>query len=247
MARPKKNNADYFSHDTGMRNHRKIKAVRGKFGITGYAVFNMLLELLTDADYNRIELTDIEYELISGDFGISSQELQSIVDYCVKLGLFVLADGVISSTELDKRLASVYEKRDRSRENVVKGIHNRKQKGQSATETEASVQDSGISVTEMRQKKVNKKKAKEIKRFVIPDVEQIKTYCIEKGYRVDPEHFYNHYQANGWMRGGNKIKDWKAALRTWEIRGRKEVTSTSTILSPKTKQETIKILEDAKF
>ena len=31
-----------------------------------------------------------------------------------------------------------------------------------------------------------------------------------------PEEFIDHYEANGWMRGNTKIKDWKACVRTWE-------------------------------
>ena len=50
MARPKKNNADYFSHDADMRNHRKMKAIRAKFGLEGYAIWNMVLEVLSNAE-----------------------------------------------------------------------------------------------------------------------------------------------------------------------------------------------------
>ena len=53
MARPKKNNAEYFTHDADMRNDVKIKALRRKFSHTGYAVWNYLLETLTDSDFFR--------------------------------------------------------------------------------------------------------------------------------------------------------------------------------------------------
>ena len=44
MARPIKNYCDYFPHDRDMRNHRKVKAIRTKFGVTGYAIWSMILE-----------------------------------------------------------------------------------------------------------------------------------------------------------------------------------------------------------
>ena len=53
-------------------------------------------------------------------------------------------------------------------------------------------------------------------RFVPPTIDQIRDYCIERNNLVDPERFYNFYQAKGWMVGKNKMKDWKAAVRTWE-------------------------------
>jgi hypothetical protein len=33
---------------------------------------------------------------------------------------------------------------------------------------------------------------------------------------VDPEYFYHYYQSNGWRVGKNPMRDWKAAVRTWE-------------------------------
>lgn len=54
------------------------------------------------------------------------------------------------------------------------------------------------------------------KRFSKPTIEQIKIYCEERKNNIDAEKFYNHYEANGWMRGGNKIKNWQACIVTWE-------------------------------
>jgi uncharacterized protein YdaU (DUF1376 family) len=54
------------------------------------------------------------------------------------------------------------------------------------------------------------------KRFVPPSVSEVKAYCDERRNRVDPQSFVDHYTANGWMRGKTKLKDWRAAVRTWE-------------------------------
>ena len=53
-------------------------------------------------------------------------------------------------------------------------------------------------------------------RFVKPTVEEIETYCKERNNNVDAHKFYNHYESNGWKVGKNPMKDWKAAIRTWE-------------------------------
>ena len=53
-------------------------------------------------------------------------------------------------------------------------------------------------------------------RFTPPTLEDVQAYCQERNKGVDPERWYNHYTANGWMVGKNKMKDWKAAVRTWE-------------------------------
>ena len=53
-------------------------------------------------------------------------------------------------------------------------------------------------------------------RFTPPTVEEVKNYCTERNNSVDPEAFVNFYDSKGWMIGKNKMKDWKAAVRTWE-------------------------------
>lgn len=57
--------------------------------------------------------------------------------------------------------------------------------------------------------------------FVKPTVEEVRAYCQERNNGIDAEAFISFYESKGWMIGKNKMKDWKAAVRTWE-RSRKE-------------------------
>ena len=54
------------------------------------------------------------------------------------------------------------------------------------------------------------------KRFKPPSIDEVIAYCLERGGVVDPHRFVDYYTSNGWMVGKNKMKDWKAAVRTWE-------------------------------
>ena len=63
---------------------------------------------------------------------------------------------------------------------------------------------------------INKKSART--RFVHPSVEEVAEYIREKGYSVDAEAFIDYYESNGWKVGRQSMKDWKAAVRTWERR-----------------------------
>lgn len=60
------------------------------------------------------------------------------------------------------------------------------------------------------------KSPKTSSRFTPPTLEEVEDYCIERNNNVDPERFIDYYTSNGWMVGKNKMKDWKAAVRTWE-------------------------------
>jgi hypothetical protein len=44
----------------------------------------------------------------------------------------------------------------------------------------------------------------------------VEEYCRERGNSVNPSKFYNHYEANGWIRGKTRMKNWKAAVLVWE-------------------------------
>jgi hypothetical protein len=127
MARPIKNNCDYFPHDAGMRNHKKVKAIRSKFGMNGYGIWSMLLEHLTGSDGNVFPYTDLEFELMSGDFGVSATEIRSVVDYCIIMEMLFNVDGFIKSDSLDERLAPVYEKicKQSIKEHNLKANHNK--------------------------------------------------------------------------------------------------------------------------
>lgn len=54
--------------------------------------------------------------------------------------------------------------------------------------------------------------------FVPPSLEEVAAYCSDRKNGIDPESFIAFYQSKGWMIGKNKMKDWKAAVRTWEQR-----------------------------
>jgi hypothetical protein len=54
------------------------------------------------------------------------------------------------------------------------------------------------------------------KYFNKPSLLEIKNYCVERVNNVDPEAFFDFYESKGWLVGKSKMKDWKAAIRTWE-------------------------------
>ena len=58
--------------------------------------------------------------------------------------------------------------------------------------------------------------------FIPPSVDEVRTYCTERGNGVDAERFVDYYTARGWLAGKSKMKDWKAAVRTWERNDRED-------------------------
>jgi hypothetical protein len=55
------------------------------------------------------------------------------------------------------------------------------------------------------------------KRFQKPTIQDVKTYMKEQGMNDISERWMSHYESNGWLVGKNKMKDWKASVRTWKL------------------------------
>lgn len=60
-------------------------------------------------------------------------------------------------------------------------------------------------------------------KFKKPTLEEVETYCKERNNNVDPERFIDFYESKDWMIGKNKMKDWKACIRTWENKTKEKI------------------------
>ena len=73
-----------------------------------------------------------------------------------------------------------------------------------------------VNVNENVNVNVNDINVGKTKRFTPPTAKQVKEYASEKGCPDFPaDRFVDFYESKGWMVGKNKMKDWKAAVRTW--------------------------------
>ena len=81
--------------------------------------------------------------------------------------------------------------------------------------------------TQLNNKELNNKQYKENakRKFSKPTLEEINQYCLERNNGINAEAFYDFYECKDWYVGKNKMKDWKACIRTWEQRDKKEKQS----------------------
>ena len=79
-------------------------------------------------------------------------------------------------------------------------------------------------LTEIRDSLKKPEPKKRGKVFVPPTAVEVASYCGENSFKTDAQSFIDFYESKGWMIGKNKMKDWKAAVRTWE----KKVKETKT-------------------
>ena len=189
MARPSKNNAEYFSHDADMRNNRKVKALRRRFSHKGYAVWCFILETLTDADYFEIKFDEVTQDLLAADFDITNEELQSIVAYCVKIRLLQMKDDTLYCDALKQRFEVLVEKRKNDRERLA--ALRRKNKIVAATTNENDNCRSDNST--VKYSKVKESKEKESKGKYIIYKELVDDGARVRVREISKDDFINEY------------------------------------------------------
>lgn len=85
-----------------------------------------------------------------------------------------------------------------------------------STENETDQQNVNKAETTDQQPTTSKECKKDKKEIYMPSIDEVRAYCKERNNTVDPEKWFDFYASKGWMIGKNKMRDWRAAVRTWE-------------------------------
>lgn len=109
---------------------------------------------------------------------------------------------------------------EKNRENARRRWEKLKEKAdaydriRSDTSTSEPMRDDANQTQTQTQSQSQTRKKKEI--FIPPTVDEVKAYCQEQGYTIDAEFFFDYYDQRDWeLKSGQKMKKWKAAVRTW--------------------------------
>jgi predicted phage replisome organizer len=193
----------------------------------GYLYSNILLKLYLRSLKNdgKLVVNDrIPYnaEMLASVTGHQIGTVKQALSIFKDLGLIdVLENGAIYMLDIQNFIGKGSSEADRKREyrqrieidrtNVQTNLRQISEKSPPEIEIELEKEikiekeiDSSASTTTKR------------KRFEKPTLSEIKAYCIERGNKVDAQHFFDYYESNGWRVGKNSMKNWQAAVRTWE-------------------------------
>ena len=190
----------YFPHDYSAYTDQKILRLRYKHGAEGYGIYWMLLETMAQDTDGYINTEDIGG--LSLGYGVAIDRLSAILNTLVKIDLFSVCEhGNYYSPRMLKHKKEIQQYSEYGK----KGAEIRwKNKGAITSLLAPAMQLNNIKRNNIKEQNI------------IPTIENVKNYCIERKNNVDPEKWFDFYSAKGWMIGKNKMKDWKAAVRTWE-------------------------------
>lgn len=198
-------NAYYFPHDTNARADDKIVALLSILDWQGYGIFWAIIEKLHESSDGWL---DEDYERIAFDLRTNKPIIEQVVkDY----KLFKFNNGRFTSERVLRNLKHQKEKSAKARKSV-------KSRWNKALTKDTNVIRPLCESNTIKESKVKESKVKNICRaFTPPTIEEVILYCKERNNSVDPHTFFDKGQSNGWVdKNGNKYKDWKAVVRTWE-------------------------------
>jgi len=209
---------NWYKHDTDATQDAKVKKLLIRYGAVGYAIYFHCLELIA-AEISETNLTfELEHdsEIIADNLKINGtaeksgiEIVEEIMRYIIHLGLFQQSSGKVFCFKLLKRLDTSMTSNIRFREMIV-----------SAKENHDFTLDShdGVMIPSCKPSSLQafKQEREATHKFLKPTFEEVVEYCRLKGYTLDAQHFLDYHEARGWMLGKVKMKDWRAALRTWE-------------------------------
>lgn len=132
------------------------------------------------------------------------------------------------SANIDRDAESYKDTCNRNRENISK----RYERIRANTTVYETYQEKEELLKKDISNEISKKSTRQ-KKFVPPTVEEVAAYCLERKNKVDAAYFVDHYTSNGWKVGKQNMKDWKAAVRTWEKNGYSQPGKKQDAVEPK--------------
>jgi len=197
----------YFLHDSNAFNDEKITQLYIRFGYEGLGLFFTCLEKFAQQE-KPINTEVLKHQLHVG------KKLNKCWWFMEQIGLLSSNNG----ETFNKQLLNFSETYKIKKEKNAKRISDWRDKQEDIKNV--TCYESVSNTPKVKLSKVNR--SKENKIFVIPTIEEISSYCLERKNGVNPRKFFNHYEAKGWYIGKNKMKDWRAAVHTWENNDKEE-------------------------
>ena len=217
---------EWFRHDTDARNDIKMRKLARDIGLAGIGAFWVAVEVLYDNGGTASE-SDLRDEL---DFIAPSGMLDVLAHY----GLVTINEGLVTSARVQEEINYQRECEQRKSEHGRNAANARWSNARAyasmhehTDECPAMPNDAHDATIPYLTKKKDISLSKDSSiskeknggKFVKPSIEEVQAYCTERENGVDAVVFWNFYESKGWKVGNTPMKDWKAAVHTWERSG----------------------------
>lgn len=217
---------EYFSHDYNARNDPKLQEVLCEHGVAGLGVFWAIIESLYEQG-GELPLTVCKS--IAFALHTESNIVESVVH---DFNLFQNDGEKFWSNSVNARLNKRNDITEKRKQAALSSWLSRREKQMQIKPNTKVMDCNAIKENKIKEKNksisndIEREKAKTVKRFCPPTLQEVQAYIQEKGYSIDAEAFIAFYESKGWMVGKNKMKDWRMAIVTWSKRDNRPAATT---------------------
>lgn len=202
----------WFRHESRAHRDAKLQKLMIRYGFEGYGLYWYCIEnVCSGLEPDLTFELEQDAEILAHVGKMDSRKIEEILRYMVALELFEVSNNTITCLKLARFLGESGT-RNETLKALIKDAKTQNTPLLSQTVSDSHKQSQYVTLREDKIREDNNKN----RRFAPPTLKEVTDYCTERGNSVEPQRFLDHYEANGWMRGKNKIKDWKACVRTWE-------------------------------
>ena len=184
-----------------------IHPVRKHFQIScnEYCVLDTIMRMQN----NESNWCYMSRETMAKDLDLSKQSILNIINKLIDLGLLTRN---VSTKHL--RVTALFQEHINNYKNFTDGKETLLEQSKNFTET--------------GKKTLPNNNTNNNNTFIKPNSKEVNEYAKSIGFELQGDQFFDHYEARGWMIGKNKMKDWKAAVRTWKRNSSTFTTNTPT-------------------
>lgn len=199
----------YFSHDSNALTDTKILNMRADYGLEGYGLYWAIIEMMRNEEDYQLEFSKNTFRAIK-TLTNTTIDIEKYIKDCIEdYKLFQQQDEKFYSNSLLKRMLIKDKKSAIAREKAQKRWNS------NAIDMQEQCPSNANKEKEIKENKI-KNKRKEEKEFVPPSLEDVKKYVLDKKLSVEAEQFYNFFTEGNWIDSkGNKVKNWKQKILTW--------------------------------
>lgn len=196
---------------------KRIKKLRNIAGGDTYTIIYLKMQLLSLKNEGRLYFEEVEdtfEEEIALEIDENVEDVKVCIMFLIKNGLIEVYENEYIMTETIKNIDSECSSAERvrqfrKRQESNKMLH---------CNTDVTKCNIDIDIEKDIDIDIEKEKKEKKKNFVKPTIEEIQEYIDERNNGINANAFYDFYESKNWYVGKNKMKDWKACIRTWEQR-----------------------------
>lgn len=222
-----KNGVNYFPLDVHLDDN--IKLIEAEYGLKGFAVIIKLYQKIYGTEGYFCDWSSEVALLFSREVGMGRNVVSEIIEKALNRGIFnkKLYDRyhILTSKGIQERYFTIVKRRKSVNVKNEYLLVSCTQKSQAVYKNGENADINNKNEYRNKQRKEKERKVNKSKEniyrgteksFIKPTLEEVQKYCIKRNNKIDYMKFFDFYESNGWMVGRNKMKDWKACIRTWE-------------------------------